>query len=171
MALIVEDGTVVAGAESYITVADASAMHTSLGNAAWAALTSDTIREQCLRKATSYMEGQYRQRWAGYRKLTTQALDWPRSFVPLSDAYYAGQYVSDTSVPNEVKFACAELALKASTGDLLADLSQQVIRKKVASIEIEYDKYSSQSKRYPAIEAMLSPYFNSASSVNHELIR
>ena len=173
MPLIVETGSVVAGAESYISLADALTYHANRGNAAWAALASDAIREQCLRKAASYMVGQYRRRWAGYRYISSQALDWPRSVVPLPDAYFgvAVSYVPNNTVPVEVQYACAELALKASTGDLLADQSQQAIRKKVEGIEVEYDKYSPQAKRYPAIEAMLTPYFNSTSSINHELIR
>ena len=173
MALIVETGSVVTGAESYISLADALTYHANRGNAAWAALSPATIREQCLRKATAYMVGQYRRRWAGYRYISSQELDWPRSFVPLPDEYFGGvvAYVSNNSVPVEVQYACAELALKASTGDLLVDQSQQAIRKKVEGIEIDYDKYSPQAKRYPAIEAMLTPYFNSTSSINHELIR
>lgn len=173
MALIVEDGSIVAGAEAYCSVADASTYHSNLGNAAWAALASDTVREQCLRKATAYMLGAYRQRWAGYRVGTVQTLDWPRNYVPLPDAIggYGFSYVSNNTVPVEVKNACAELALKAATATLLDDTTQQVIREKVGPLEVEYDKYSSQNTKYSFVEALLAPYFTSASGIVHKVVR
>jgi hypothetical protein len=36
MALIVEDGTGLANAESYVSVADATTYHANIGNTAWA---------------------------------------------------------------------------------------------------------------------------------------
>ena len=73
MALIVEDGSIVTGAESYISVADASTYHSNRGNTAWASLSTDAIREQCLRKATDFMRQAYRSRWQGYRVNEDQA--------------------------------------------------------------------------------------------------
>ena len=153
MALEVEDGTGKATAESFISVTDASTYHTARGNAAWAALASDTVREQCLRKATDYMRQAYRSRWLGYKVDENQALDWPRY-----DVVVEGYAIDDDIVPTEIKNACAELALKAATADLLADQSQGVVREKVGPIEVEYDKSSPQSTRYKAIDAILSPY-------------
>lgn len=51
MSLVTEDGTAKADAESYCTVAFATTYHSDRGNAAWAALASDTVREQLLRPA------------------------------------------------------------------------------------------------------------------------
>lgn len=153
MSIIVEDGTGKADSESYISVADASTYHSNRGNAAWASLASDTVREQCLRKATEYMQATYRQRWQGLRVLTTQALDWPRYDVEVD-----GYAVASDIVPVEVQRACADLALKASTADLLADLTQGVKSKKVGPIEVTYDENSSRSKQYLSIDRMLAPY-------------
>src|SRR5712664_1631195 len=86
MALIVEDGTIVSGAESYIGVTDAATYHNNRGNTTFAGLSSDALREQMLRKATDYMQEMYRLRWTGSRVSTQQALDWPRAWVPLVDA-------------------------------------------------------------------------------------
>jgi hypothetical protein len=176
MALIVEDGTGKADAESYISVADASTYHTARGNAAWAALASDTVREQCLRRATDYMEQVYRKRWAGTRKTTTQALSWPRSFVPREDYEYAGlngytviggnYYYPDDEVPQEVKNACAELALKASTDTLAPDIEQRVKREKVGPLEVEYADYSPAFTQYRAIDNMLSPFLKAGGSAS-----
>ena len=153
MSLIVEDGSVVTGAESYISVADASNYHTVRGNTAWAALTTDALREAALRKATDYMRQAYRSRWQGYKVNEDQALDWPRYGVEVE-----GYAVDSDIVPTEVKNACAELALRASAADLNPDLTQGVAREKVGQIEVEYDKASPQFTRYKAIDALLSPY-------------
>jgi len=75
--LIVEDGSIVPGAESYCSVAAADAYHSGRANATWAGLDQAT-KEANLRKATEYMVSIYRQRWKGLRASINQALDWPR---------------------------------------------------------------------------------------------
>ena len=153
MALEVEDGTGKSTAESYISVADASSYHTARGNTAWAALATDALREAALRRATDYMRQAYRSRWQGYKVNEDQALDWPRYDVEVE-----GYAIDSDIVPTEIKNACAELALRASAADLNPDLTQGVAREKVGQIEVEYDKASPQRVRYPAIDAILSPY-------------
>lgn len=162
MALIVEDGTAKADAESYCTVAFATTYHSDRGNAAWAALASDAIREQLLRKATEYMVGAYRSRWAGERVTTTQALDWPRRYVPIRDAPggygLSPSYYATDAVPTPVQRACAELALIANDGALAPTLTRAAIRKKVGPLEVEYDTNSPEAPRYRAVDQTLSPY-------------
>lgn len=167
MTLVVEDGTVVAGAESYISVADASTYHAGRGNIAWAAIATDALREQALRRATDFMIQRYRQVWKGSRMDQSQVLDWPRGYVYLQPFIKGALYpygtfpymVPNNIVPDLVKRACAELALRtAVSGDLLADLSQGVVSESVGPIKTEYDRYSPQSKRYPAIDTMLAEF-------------
>lgn len=160
MALTPEDGSVVAGADSYCSLAYATTYHGDRGNASWAALASDTVREQCLRKATDYMVQVYRGRWQGQRKQDGQSLDWPRVWVVVD--HYA---VLSTIVPTEVKNACAELALKAATSTLYADQSQGVIREKIGPLETEYDKSSPVAVRYKAVDSMLRPYLDFVSGI------
>lgn len=172
MSLIVEDGTGKADAESFISVADATTYLTSRGNTTWAALASDAIREQCLRRATDYMEQAYRNRWAGYRVSSTQSLSWPRAWVPMEDVDYIATYYPNDEVPMLVANACAELALRASTSTLLSDQSQGVITETVGPLSVTYDKYSSQSPRYVPVDAMLSPMFlNGGSSIQMKVVR
>ena len=173
--MTVESGSGSATADSYISLTDAATRHTNLGNTAWAALASDTVREQYLRRATEYMEGAYRLRWKGYRKTATQALSWPRSFVYLEPFVQGavGSYpylVSDTTVPNEVKNACADLALKAATVTLADDLGQAVVREKIDVIEVEYDKNAPAYTQYRAIDMMLATYLKSGGKANIELV-
>lgn len=172
MALIVEDGTGKTNAESFISVADATTYHAARGNAAWAALASDTIREQCLRRATDYMEQAYRNRWAGYRVTSTQSLSWPRSWVPMEDVDYIATYYPNDAVPVLVANACAELALKAATATLLSDQSQMVTSESVGPLAVTYDKYSNQEIRYASVDAMLAVMFsNGGSSIQMKVIR
>lgn len=153
MALEVEDGTGKSTSESYVSVADASTYHAARGNTAWAALTTDALREAALRKATDYMRQAYRSRWQGYKVNEDQALDWPRYNVEVE-----GYAVDSDIVPTEIKNACAELALKASSADLNPDLTQGVLSEQVGNIQVTYDKGSPQFTRYRAIDAIIAPY-------------
>ncbi len=174
MTIIVEDGTGLANAESYVSVVDANTYHSKIGNDAWADLDT-SVKEQLLRKATDYMVAQYRLQYAGYRRYSTQSLDWPRLYVPLIDSLSANvfpQYVDFDIVPATVKNACAELALKAYTAILMQDLTQGVIREKVDVIEVEYDKFSPQQTRYEQIDAMLSIFFKQqGNDMSRSLVR
>jgi len=157
--IIVEDGTGLVNAESYVSVADATVYHNNIGNAAWSALANDEIREQLLRKATAFMLQRYRSSWNGWRKTTTQSLDWPRSLVQIKDAVSLNYY-DDASVPELVKNACSSLALRASTQILLADEKRAKSSVTIGPISTTYDPFSSQSIKYKEIDTMLSPYFN-----------
>jgi hypothetical protein len=157
MALIVEDGTGLATAEAYISVADAGTRHSNLGNTAWTG--TDAAKEAALRKATEYMTQAYRGRWQGIRLNETQALDWPRSWVTVD-----GYAVASNSVPADIANACADLALRALSADLNADLERGVVREKVGPLETEYDRNSPQATRYRAIDMALAPYLGRGSS-------
>lgn len=150
MALVVEDGTGRADAESYCSVAAATAYHAARGNAAWAALADDTVREQLLRKATGFMASYG---WKGTRVAGAQALDWPRIGVAAN-----GFLVPSDVVPLAVQQACAELALRAASADLAPDLGPLATRVKVGPIEEEYAEGGRQSTVYVAVSIMLGAY-------------
>jgi hypothetical protein len=172
MTLIVETGAGLANAESYISVADATAYHANRGNAAWAALASDTIREQLLRKATEYMVGQYRDNWKGQRTGAVQALDWPRYNVPLPDVGYGRYvaYVQTNVVPVEVANACAVLALQASSGDLAPPIKRTVKEKVIGPIKTVYADGAPDYVRYRAVDQMLAAYL-CGSGTSGKLVR
>ncbi len=158
MSLEVETGTGSATAESYCSVADADARHTAFGNAGWTG--ADTVKEQALRKATAYMEQAYRDRWKGTKLYRAQALSWPRY-----GAIVDGWDIDSTVVPNEVRDACADLALRALTETLNPDLTRAVIREKVGPLETEYSEHSPQSPRYTAIDGALGPFLKGGGGV------
>jgi hypothetical protein len=161
MTLIVETGAGLPDAESYISVADADTYHANRGNAAWAALATDA-KEQALRSATDYMRQNYRLRWIGMHVSITQALDWPRAWVPIVDSPggYQGfpTYLALDVVPTEVKSACAELALRASSAALTPDVGPQVTREQVGPISVDYLPGGRQNLHFGAVEAMLAPW-------------
>lgn len=155
MSLITEDGTGLANAESLCSVATADAYHLSIGNNDWLFL-AEMVKEQCLRKATAYM-AKYRSKYTGLRKTTAQALDFPRTHMPIKDAL-AVAYYDDASIPADVQNACASLAFRASSATLLADQKRSKLRVSIGPISTEYDPYSPISSQYKEIDAMLAPY-------------
>lgn len=161
MSLIVEDGTGLATAESYISVTAADTYFLNRNNAVWAALQTPA-KEAALRKATDYMLQAYRVRWAGMRNVATQALDWPRRYVPNRDVPQmygpSPAFYDFTSVPVTVANACAELALRASAADLSPDLTAQVKSESVGPISVVYADGARQDTHYKAIDAMLAPF-------------
>lgn len=166
MSLIVEDGSIVAGAESYISVADAETYLTNRG-LALTGTTSD--KDAALRKATDYMVQVYRMRWQGWKVDQNQALDWPRNSVYVDqtinyDNQIVAHLVPNNIVPLEIKRSCAEFAYKSQSGELFADLERGVTSEKVDKIQVDYDKYSPQSVRYVALEASLAPFFNASNN-------
>lgn len=165
MALIVETGSASASSESLCSVAVADSHLDSIGKSQWTALTT-TQKEQALRRATAYMEQVYKARWQGLRVNGTQALDWPRVSVIAN-----GYAVESDSIPLPVQKACAELALRASTIELIDDVGQQKTRTKVAMLEVEYDKSSPRQTKYAAIDLILAPYFAFGSGITHGLVR
>ena len=158
MALEVETGSGSATAESYISLADANARHTALGNSSWTG--SDSAKESALRRATQYMEQSYRSRWRGQRMTGTQALSWPRWGVEVD-----GFYLDSDIVPAEIANACADLALKALSDDLAPDLERGVVREKVGPLEVEYDPASPQAKRYRAVDGALAPFLKGSTAM------
>lgn len=145
MAIEIEDGTGKASAEAYISVSDADTYFSLRGNTAWGALNT-AAKEAALRLSTDYMGAVYGPKWCGERATDTQALDWPRSGV-------CG--VADDVVPEAVKRANAELAVRASAGVLLADQGAQVKAETVGPISVTYADGARQDIRYAAIDAAL----------------
>lgn len=168
MPLIVEDGSGIANADSYCSLAEASAYHADRGNTLWATGMSDTEREQALRRGTEYMVQVYRDLWAGSRKTIAQSLDWPRYEVPIKDSptgYGAfPSYYADDEVPLAVRQACAVMAFKAASGDLAPDVGTPVKREKVGPIEVEYQDGARQTVRYQVLDNMLAPFLRGGQS-------
>jgi hypothetical protein len=108
MALIVEDGSGVAGANTYATRQDlieyAALRGLDLSGESVSSLDAALIR------AMDYLEAQP---WQGERVSSTQALAWPRADVWLHQAQ-----LPSTFVPRELVYGQLALAIEARTQDL-----------------------------------------------------
>jgi hypothetical protein len=127
MALIVEDGTAKADAESYLALADATAYYAKTDTrdaardaliATWSGAT-DPEREAALREATRHLDGSYFYDWRGVKSTAEQALQWPR--LAVEDA--SGWTIAENVIPQALKDACAELALRALSAQLTPDVA------------------------------------------------
>ena len=134
MALTVEDGSGVVGANSYIDVAAARAYATARGVTLPAA---DADVEVLLVKAMDYIES-LRNRYQGERTYTsvTNNLAWPRQGVYVDD-----EIVAHDAIPQLLKYAQAQLAMDAQTADLMpTGAGREVIRERVeGAVEVEYN--------------------------------
>ena len=82
MTIIPEDGTIVAGANAYGTLAEVDLYHEDRLNSIWTA-ASDETKEAAMLRATAGLESKYRSRWLGYKAdhnavTAPQFLAWPR---------------------------------------------------------------------------------------------
>jgi hypothetical protein len=137
MAFIVEDGTVVAEANSYASVEFADALLASLGKTSW---TSAILakKQECLVSATAYMDTIFAERYKGSVIDRLQALEWPRKNIP---------NIPITEMPILLKKACALYAYRALTAVLLPDPTTDangflttVKRQKLGPLEREFQR-------------------------------
>ena len=158
MALIVEDGTGLATAESYASVAFADAYHTAYGNPADWSGASTADKEIGLRIATQYLDARYNGCWLGLRSNKLQALDWPRRNVVDPDGFV----LDDDDLPLELEQATAILALKHVQGTELlpdqqtsGDIKREAVKVGTIEEDITYFGAGSQLKTFPLVEKML----------------
>ena len=129
--LTVEDGTGLANADAYVSVADADAYFAARSIAAWAAFDT-TAKEVAIRAGTQWLDDTYRGLWKGFRTHDVQSLAWPRDNSPgyslltivryvqpqtLAYLYdYDGFPIFANTIPNSLKRAAFEAAYLAATG-------------------------------------------------------
>lgn len=115
MALIVEDGTIVAGAESYISVANADTYLANYGkDAVWTAKTT-LEKEILLRSSRLYMDTKFN--WKGTQATSGHSTIWPRSGVYIED-----NLVDSDSIPADVSNSNAILAAESTSSDLYRNI-------------------------------------------------
>ena len=169
MALVVEDGSGLSTAESYASVSEADAYHTTNGNSGWTGATS--VKEQALRNATRYLESKYGPRFFGVKKTREQALIWPMDDA--SDIF--GHLIENDVVPTELKNALFEAALVSLSTDLLAAVTPEtdasiVSESKTLGPMSISKTFSTAGKRgggsrYPKVDAAIRPLVAAAGQV------
>lgn len=131
MALIIEDGTGRADAQSYASVEMLKAYAKARGVSV---PTNNSDCEALLLRAMDYMRGK---EYVGDRATKAQALDWPRVNVVVDGFPFAS-----TELPRQVEQAQCALAIAAQTVDLLpntpANTSGPVSERTIGPITTKY---------------------------------
>jgi hypothetical protein len=165
MAFVVEDGTVVADANSLCDVEFADEYFSDRAVVAWTG--SDSIKESALIRATDYIETRFGLRFKGSIADEEQTLSWPRLYVDADDI-----------VPTAIKKATAEYALRALTAELAPDPDIDSSGRAIASKSEKVGPISETTtyatsfglvpflfKPYPAADALLNAYLKYSSGV------
>lgn len=173
--LKVEDGTNVAGADSWVKGSEVDAYHDNMGNTAWAAVDDD-VKTASIRGAASYLVRRYRADWKGTKANQTQALPWPRKGATDEDGFD----LLKTDIPRVLKDAQCEVALLIATGQIdMRPVYQHGGRVSMESVSVqgavtESTTYASDAPigpTFPWLDEMLSGILMSWGSLSSALVR
>ena len=146
MALVIEDGSVVSGANSYVTLAEFKA---------WADArditynADDNALEAQILRAMDYLERLF---FIGNKANENQPLQWPRT-----EALIDGYYADATEIPKEVKTALYEATVVEAAGySELENQSRKTLRERVGDIEVQYADNSENRTITPALQYALN---------------
>ena len=167
LTLIKEDGAGLANANAYANAADGDAYHDGhLYAAAWTAATNGT-KEKALVMATRLIDGLFQ--FNGFKRLSTQALQWPRrecrdpdlesSVIP-GLLFSRGPYLDETKVPPVVLNATAELARELLKADRTDDPDGEGLKsfRLEGSLRIDFDANDRQPVVTRIVQTMLGKY-------------
>lgn len=123
--IVIEDGTEVAGANSYASEAELSTYAADRG------VTITGTPAILLIQAMDYIE---QQNFKGEKNSNTQPLVWPRYGV-----WIDGFAIDSDTIPQLLKDAQMEAAISIDgSNDPLADIGREVKKQKLEGLEIEY---------------------------------
>lgn len=170
MALVIEDGSIVAGADSWITVAEWEAYASSYGNTVTG---TEAEKEVILRKAQRAISTRYT--FKGDRVSAAQTTCLPRYW----GTQIRGFTIGSDEIPQDFKDAQAEMAWSIHEGaDPFADVTASNAssgavagtRSKAGPVETETTYHTggaafsaTSMNNYTAVKALLSPYLLSGS--------
>lgn len=156
--IVVEDGTGIANAVSYVSVEDATAYHTIYGNTVW----TDNVEKQesSLARATQMIDMLWGPKFISRKATKGQALQFPRLGFYDNNAIH----VDGDEIPKCLKDAVCELAVLFITdGELIVtdgDVNVKRRKQKVGDLEeeVEYqgtDYKKQYAERYNKIDLLL----------------
>lgn len=188
MVIIVEDGSIVAGANAYASLDAVDLFHEDRGNTIWTDKT-DVDKEAAMLRATAGIESKYRNRWIGVKTnnsvtVIPQILAWPRrklkSETPINPKTLAiqikeaditkledddGILIPVSSVPALVVQAYKEVCLIEITQPFVSiQLSRDDMLKfqRVDVIEQEWFRNAPAVVQFPHIDSLLVGLASSA---------
>lgn len=156
MALIIENGTNVANANSYVALIEARAYATARGKTL---PVDDAALESQLIQAMDYLES-YRDKYKGSKTSETQSLQWPRCDVWI-DAFLFPY----NAIPQLLKNAQSQLAIELHNGvSIMPNFTDGLVkREKVDVIEVEYSETSLSSQpQLTVVNKLLQPLFKNS---------
>lgn len=132
---VVEDGTGLPNANSYVSVGEADdILVTNIHNTAWAAL-DDPDKEKLLAWATRLVDT--KATWYGHKAYSTSALRWPRKGVTSKDCVE----ILPNEIPENLKEAIAEMARYLVENDRTVEQSRDGLESlRVDVIDMKFDK-------------------------------
>lgn len=110
MTIIVEDGSNVPNANSYVSLVDARGILNPLGQDLNA---NDTTAEQEILNAMNFIES-FRERYQGFKTVIDQSLQWPRSGVVID-----GNQINSDVIPQDLINGQVFAAYEFSQGNVL----------------------------------------------------
>lgn len=156
MALVVEDGTGLSGANAFVSVATVATYAAEIGNTAWAAAATDD-KEAAIVRATAYLRNEARYKWRGTKQTYAQRLPWPRSGA----VEHRGLAVPESTVPQRVIDACCELAIRelATPGVLQPDQARggAIKSESVGAISVTYADSAPAETVVTVVQGILAP--------------
>jgi len=161
--MIVEDGTGLPNADSYVSIEFADTYFSARGVTAWASLTQ-TKKEQALIRATDFIDSIYQ--WHGKKATNEQALRFPR--VNLTD--YEGMLV--IGIPACLKQAVCDASMLSVNGTELFQTKNEngdVVSETITTLSFTYSKNdksekTTQTTLYDSINTKLRGLFVESSS-------
>lgn len=152
MSLIIESGAIVDGAESFVSVAELDSYASKRG---LSLPTESAEKEILLVKAMDYLLGR-EDDLQGQRVSIEQALPFPRDNVMVN-----GFSLASYDVPVQIKQAQMQLAVEATTNDLVVNTDgQEIIEQEVAGItKTRFSETGNTNKqpRFEKVERLLKP--------------
>ena len=168
MTLIVENGSKVTGANTYISLADARTRATALGVTI---SSTDADAESQLIRATLYVDRKYRARYQGYKVDETQALQFPRVYVVVDDYMIDSDEIPQELIDAQV-YAAAELEAGNSfytNNDGRSVASEQV----TGAVSVSYFNTGKRGSQiaFTAVEDTIRPLLASGTGKTSYLVR
>ena len=152
--LIVEDGSNVSGANTYITVAELDTYAADRGVTITAA--DEAAKGLLIIEAMDYIESLD---YIGFKNQEDQSLQWARANVVI-DSFL----IPVNSIPKLLKDAEAEVALAIDQGESpLEQIERVTQREKVGSLEVEYSNNGQSTTLIRKIHAKLNKLLKSGS--------
>jgi hypothetical protein len=152
LALTPEDGSIVAGADTYVSLEAVETYFAAHGAPTdWTG--TDAVKEGALRVARQWIDSAYT--WKGGIVDETQALDWPRQGVYDDE----GRAIAEDSIPQALKDAQCEAAVEHLRSSLTVPVARggMVKRTKVGPLEKEFMDGAPGARLRTFLTSLLAP--------------